>query len=325
MTRHFAHTPVLLAEVCQALQPKPGAIVVDGTVGGGGHATELIRRIQPNGHLIGIDSDPVALQAARAGIDALLEQETIQACYTLVHGNFRDIAAIVQDQQCDVVDGILLDIGVSSYQLDTPERGFSFQVDGPLDMRLDPTQGYTAADLVNSLDEQELAHIIYHYGEERHSRRIARAIVERRRHQPIETTGALCDIVVQAIQGKPKTHRAHADKAPRWHGSLHPATRTFQAVRIAVNHELDSLEQALPQAVSVLRLGGRVAVISFHSLEDRIVKQFFRAESGYGMSDSAARPVRLHIMTKKPLVAGEAERQSNPRSRSAKLRVAERI
>lgn len=325
MTLNFAHTPVLLAEVCQALQPKPGALFVDGTIGGGGHATELIRHIQPNGYLIGIDSDPAALQAARAYIDAHLGQETTQGCYTLVHGNFRDIAAIVQAQQCHAVDGILLDIGVSSYQLNTPERGFSFQADGPLDMRLDPTQAYTAADLVNSLDEQELAHTIYHYGEERHARRIARAIVERRRHQPIETTGDLCDIVVQTVQGKHKTQRARAAKAPRWHGSLHPATRTFQAVRIAVNHELDSLEQVLPQAVSLLRRGGRVAVISFHSLEDRIVKQFFRAESGYGMSDNAARPVRLQIMTKKPLMASEDEQQSNPRSRSAKLRVAERI
>jgi 16S rRNA (cytosine1402-N4)-methyltransferase len=212
------------------------------------------------------------------------------------------------------VDGILLDLGVSSHQLDTPERGFAFGSDGPLDMRLDPTSGPTAADLVNNLDERELADLIYHYGEERASRRIARWIVEQRQQQPFTTTGELATLVARAVRRSSKGRQ-----------SIHPATRTFQALRIAVNRELEQLEAALPQAVELLQPGGRLAVISFHSLEDRIVKTFFRAESGYGGSEAPDQPVRLRIITKKPLEASEDEVRANPRSRSARLRVAERL
>jgi 16S rRNA (cytosine1402-N4)-methyltransferase len=211
----------------------------------------------------------------------------------------------------DVVDGILLDLGVSSHQLDTAQRGFAFSSDGPLDMRLDPTRGPTAADLVNGLDEVALADIIFRYGEERGSRRIARLIVERRQQAPFTRTAELAALVARAIG------RGGRDR-------IHPATRTFQALRIAVNAELEQLEAALPQAVELLRSGGRLAVISFHSLEDRIVKLFFRAESGYGGSANE-RPARLRIITKKPIEAGEAELAANPRARSAKLRVAEKL
>ncbi|NCC32685.1 MAG: 16S rRNA (cytosine(1402)-N(4))-methyltransferase RsmH, partial [Chloroflexia bacterium] len=200
---------------------------------------------------------------------------------------------------------------VSSYQLDTPERGFSFRADGPLDMRLDPTRGPTAADLIAELSEQQLADLIYRYGEERGSRRIARLIVERRRGTPITTTAALADLITQAI-------------GRGGHDRIHPATRTFQALRIAVNDELEQLASVLPQAVALLRSGGRLAVISFHSLEDRIVKQFFRDESGYGGSMNERTP-QLRIITRKPIVAGPDERDVNPRARSAKLRVAEKL
>jgi 16S rRNA (cytosine1402-N4)-methyltransferase len=213
----------------------------------------------------------------------------------------------------DEVDAIVLDLGVSSYQLDTPQRGFAFSSDGPLDMRLDPTQGPTAADLLADLDERELADIIYRYGEERGSRRIARRIVEQRQRQSLTRTSELAELVRKALGGAARR------------GGIHPATRTFQALRIAVNRELENLEAVLPQAVELLRPGGRLAVISFHSLEDRIVKQFFRAESGYGGSEAPDRPVRLHIVTRKPVTASEAEIQANPRSRSARLRVAERV
>lgn len=310
-TRTYAHTPVLLTEVLESLQPQPGKRYIDSTVGGGGHAAALLQQIQPNGRLLGIDADPAALQAARAAFESLGAVRVPPERYTLVQAHFDTIGAVARAQGFDMVDGILFDLGVSSHQIDTPERGFSFSVDGPLDMRLDPTQGPTAAELVAELSEQELADILYHYGEERHARRIARRIVEQRRRQPITTTGELAHLVLQAMPGR--------------RGRIHPATRTFQALRIAVNRELERLELALPQAVELLRPGGRLALISFHSLEDRIVKQFFRAESGYGGSEAADRPVRLRIITKKPIEPDEAELRSNPRSRSARLRVAERV
>jgi len=201
----------------------------------------------------------------------------------------------------------LLDLGVSSYQLDTPERGFSFAADAPLDMRLDPTQGETAADLVNEMPEAELADLIFNYGEERGARRVARLVAEARRKRPITSTAELAGLVERALGGR--------------HGKIHPATRTFQALRIAVNRELESLETALPQAIELLAPGGRIAVIAFHSLEDRIAKLFFRAESGYGGSERN----QLAIVTKKPIVAAADEARSNPRSRSAKLRIAEKL
>lgn len=308
MQATFTHISVLPDEVQQALQPRPGGVYLDGTLGGGGHALALLRAAQPGGRLLGIDADAAAITAA----GARLQQAGLPpSSYTLHHGRFGDLAAVARAHSFSAVDGILLDLGVSSHQLDTAERGFSFSADGPLDMRLDPSRGATAADLVNTLHETDLADLIFRYGEERHSRRIARAIAERRRSAPFTRTAELAALVARAA-------------GRGGHDRIHPATRTFQALRIAVNAELDQLESALPQAIDLLRPGGRLAVISFHSLEDRIVKLFFRAESGYGGSANE-RPVRLRIITRKPVEAGEAEVAANPRSRSAKLRVAERL
>ncbi|NJN17178.1 MAG: 16S rRNA (cytosine(1402)-N(4))-methyltransferase RsmH [Oscillochloris sp.] len=308
MSAPFQHVSVLPDQVQMVLQPQPGGVYLDGTLGGGGHALALLAAAQPDGRLLGIDADPAALAATAA---RMTELGLPAAQATLVHGRFADMAAIAAQAGISAFDGILLDLGVSSHQLDTAERGFSFNTAGPLDMRLDPTQGPTAADLVNTLEERELADLIYRYGEERGSRRIARLIGERRRTQPFITTADLAAVVARAIG------RGSRDR-------IHPATRTFQALRIAVNAELDQLEAALPQAVELLRPGGRLAVISFHSLEDRIVKQFFRAESGYGGSANP-KPPQVVIVTKKPLVADESEIARNPRARSAKLRVAERL
>jgi 16S rRNA (cytosine1402-N4)-methyltransferase len=297
----FRHVPVLLAEVIAGLAPQPGGCYIDGTLGGGGHAAAILAASAPDGRLLGIDADPAALAAAGARL------APFGARAALAHGNVRDLKSMAQAAGFVPVDGIVLDLGVSSHQLDTPERGFSFLADAPLDMRMDPTTGETAADLINGLPEVALADLIYRYGEERGSRRIARFVVEVRRKQPITTTGELAAIVERALGGR--------------HGKVHPATRTFQALRIAVNRELESLEAALPQAVELLGPGGRLAVIAFHSLEDRIVKHFFRAESGYGGEGATT---RLRIVTKKPIEAGEEERQANSRARSAKLRIAER-
>jgi 16S rRNA (cytosine1402-N4)-methyltransferase len=304
----FQHVSVLPKEVLEALAPRPGGIYLDGTLGGGGHATAVLTAAQPGGRLLGIDADPAALAAAQA---RLTGSGLPAASFILHHGRFGDMAAIAQGHGLQEVDGILLDLGVSSYQLDTPARGFSFAADGPLDMRLDPTRGPTAADLLNGLDEVSLADLIYRYGEERGSRRIARLVVERRGQAPFTSTAELAALVARAVG------RGGRDR-------IHPATRTFQALRIAVNGELTQLEAALPQAVALLRPGGRLAVISFHSLEDRIVKLFFRAESGYGGSMNEQTP-RLNILTRKPLEAGDEEVARNPRARSAKLRVAERL
>lgn len=306
----YDHQPVLLDEVQTLLQPAAHRRYIDGTLGGGGHAALLLQQAQPGGSLLGIDADPAAIQAAAARLAAVAPP----ASFTLVHGRFGDLASLAQASGFAQVDGILLDLGVSSHQLDTPERGFAFSAQGPLDMRLDPTQGPTAADLLADLDEKALADVLYQYGEERASRRIARRIVEQRQQQPITTTAALAELVARALARPGKRHTG-----------IHPATRTFQALRIAVNRELEQLESALPQAVDLLRPGGRLAVISFHSLEDRRVKTFFRAESGYGGSQAPDTPVRLHIITRKPITAGDDEVRANPRSRSAKLRVAERL
>lgn len=300
----FYHVPVLLSEVIGGLAPHAGGRYIDGTLGGGGHALATLAASSPDGRLLGIDTDPAALAAAHTRLGSYVTRAA------LVRGNFRDIGAIAEANGFSEVDGILLDLGVSSHQLDTAERGFSFQTDAPLDMRLDPDGPTTAADLVNDLPENELADVLYRYGEEHASRRIARFVAEQRRKEPITTTGALAEIISRALGGK--------------RGKIHPATRTFQGLRIAVNGELDSLEYALPQAVALLKPGGRLAVITFHSLEDRIVKQFFRAEAGKG-PDHDDRPVRLRIITAKPLVARAEEQRTNPRSRSAKLRIAERI
>jgi 16S rRNA (cytosine1402-N4)-methyltransferase len=276
-------------------------------VGGGGHARGLLETSGPDGQLLGLDIDPVAVELARQRLAPFGDRVLI------VQGNFAQLAEIADRYGFRPVDGILLDLGLSSHQLTSAERGFSFQLDGPLDMRFDPTQGETAADLVNRLSEKELAEVLWRYGEEPAARRIARAIVAAR---PLETTGQLAAIVSRAVPGRRRRHKA---------------TRTFQALRIAVNRELDQLEAALPQAVDILAPGGRIAVIAFHSLEDRIVKEFFRRES----QDCICPPeilecvcdhkATLKLVTRKPLRPTEAEVQRNPRIRSARLRIAERI
>jgi 16S rRNA (cytosine1402-N4)-methyltransferase len=283
------------AEVLDALRPAPGGTYVDCTVGAGGHAVAILEASAPGGRLLGIDTDPSALAIAAARLAPFGDR------VRLVQRNFRELQHVLSETQTTAPDGILLDLGVSSMQLDRPERGFSFQADGPLDMRLDQTAGRTAADLVNTLPERELADLIFRYGEERYSRRVARAIVGRRSSARFERTADLAHTV--------------ASRVGRGGGrGIHPATRTFQALRIAVNDELGGLEEVLPQAADALAPGGRLAVISFHSLEDRIVKQFLRS-----------RPETLAILTKKPIVASPEEQRGNPRSRSAKLRFAEKL
>jgi 16S rRNA (cytosine1402-N4)-methyltransferase len=298
----FEHTPVLLDATLDGLAVRVGGTYIDGTVGGGGHAEAILAR--GAARLLGIDQDPAALAAARERLQPYAER------VTFVHGNFADIGTLAQAHGFRAADGILLDIGVSSHQLDSAERGFSFNSDAPLDMRMNQTGGPTAADLVNTLPERELADVIYRYGEERASRRIARLIVERRRAAPIERTTELAELVTRALGGQS--------------GRIHPATRTFQALRIAVNDELDVLERALPAAANLLAVGGRFAVITFHSLEDRIVKHFFRRAAGREQPADDNMP-RLALINRKPIVADREEARRNRRSRTAKLRVAERV
>jgi 16S rRNA (cytosine1402-N4)-methyltransferase len=291
----FQHIPVLRDDVIAALAPQAGGWYIDGTLGGAGHAAALLGAA-PDARLLGIDCDPAALAAARARLQPWAER------VTLVHGNFRDLGRIAAEAGITHADGILLDLGVSSHQLDHAARGFSFMHDAPLDMRLDPTAAYSAADLLADADERQLADLIYRYGEEPASRRIARSIVEQRRRAPIHTTGELAALVVRALGGR--------------RGKIHPATRTFQALRIAVNGELASLEAVLPQAIALLRPGGRFAVIAFHSLEDRLVKHGLR---------QAAHDGHVQVLTRRPIAAGDDEIRQNPRSRSAHLRVARRL
>ena len=293
-----SHIPVLLEEVLRWLVQRPGGRYLDCTVGLGGHADALLERAGPDAGLVGLDRDEEALAVSRER----LHRWGARAC--LAHAHYRELANQAEILGEGRFDGILFDLGVSSMQLDDARRGFSFQVDGPLDMRMDQTQSQTAADLVNQLPEEQLADVIYRYGEERYSRRIARAIARERKVHPLLTTSQLAEVVRRAV---PRAYR---------HGRLHCATRTFQALRIAVNRELDDLAESLRRAAERLAPGGRLCVISFHSLEDRIVKQTFR--------ELAAGPApRLSILTKKPVTATEAECAVNPRARSAKLRVAE--
>ena len=290
------------------MQPQNGGLYVDGTLGAGGHARGILEACAPDGRLLGLDVDPQALAIARK-ILAPYEHRIhlAQASYTSLSKQLEKIGWVA-------VDGIVLDLGASSMQFDTPERGFSFMEDAPLDMRFGPHVPQTAADLVNKLSERELADLIYRYGEERDSRRIARAIV---RARPVHTTREL----VSAIQAV--SHR----RGER----LNPATRTFQALRIAVNEELASIEAVLPQAVEALTPGGRLAVISFHSLEDRIVKDFMRQQSRdlvnppYERIYETERKATLKEVNRKPITPSEAEIQNNPRARSAKLRIAEKL
>jgi 16S rRNA (cytosine1402-N4)-methyltransferase len=291
------HVPVLTAEVLGYLRPARGGLFVDCTVGLGGHTRALLEA--GASRVLGLDRDRDALAAARTALSAWSDR------VELIHADYRTIDAVLDARGIEAIDGALADLGVSSLQLDVAGRGFSFQRDEPLDMRMDASAGATAAELVAHASESELADTIYAYGEERFSRRIARAIVSERAAAPIATTGRLAAIVRRAVP-----HRGYS--------RIDPATRTFQALRIWVNRELEGLDQFLVSAVRRLRSDARLVVISFHSLEDRIVKHTFRA-----LEKSAEAAVR--VLTKKPVVAGEAELQNNPRARSAKLRAAERV
>ncbi len=286
------HIPVLLNEVVQWLEPRPGAVLVDGTMGGGGHTRALATLVGPEGRVISLDRDGDAIERTRKTLGDLP--------VTIVPANFANLPEVLEELQIERVDGVVLDLGLSSDQLADENRGFSFSADGPLDLRFDPERGEPASRLVNRLKTEHLADLIYAYGEERQSRRIARAITEQRRQAPIETAGQLAEIVRRASRG------------PRKKGQIDPATRTFQALRIAVNEELKSLEIALRRIPDCLNVGGRLGIISFHSLEDRRVKEAFRDDE------------RLEPLTKKPIRPGDEECRENPRSRSAKFRVARR-
>ena len=289
------HVSVLLKEAIDFLAVRRGGTYIDATVGLGGHSYEIARRLGAAGHLIGLDKDPAALEIARR---KMAPRGSDWPTITLLHRSFAEIAT---GEQAASIDGILADVGVSSLQLDDATRGFSFQAEGPLDMRMDPHSERTAEQVVNHLDERQLADVIYEFGEERRSRRIARAIC---RSRPIRTTAQLADVISAA---------ARPMKAER----IHPATRTFQALRIFVNRELEDLKALLAAAPQILKPGGRIVVISFHSLEDRIVKDAFRQGANQDMG--------YRILTKKPVTASPDESDRNPRARSAKLRAAERI
>lgn len=301
------HVPVLLQTIITAIQPKPAGRYIDGTLGAGGHSFEILQASAPDGELIGFDLDPQALELARNRLAIFGKRVHI------IQASYLQMMAEAERMSWMAVDGILLDFGVSSMQLDTAERGFSFMNEGPLDMRFSPEAIQSAADLVNTLQEDELADIIFRYGEDRLSRRIARVIVNNR---PIHTTGELANLILKNIGKKER---------------IHPATRTFQALRIAVNNELESVEKVIPMAVKLLKPGGRLAAISFHSLEDRIVKEYFRRES----TDCICPPrqpvctcnhkAMIKEINRKPLVANEDEMQLNSRARSAKLRIVEKL
>ena len=301
------HRPVLYQEIIHALQPFSPGRYVDGTVGAGGHARGILEACAPQGQLLGLDLDPQALALARETLAPFGQRAHLaQASYTSLPHQLSLLG-------WDALDGIVLDLGLSSMQLDTPERGFSFQHDAPLDMRFSPENPTTAATVVNTMDEAELAELLYRYGEEPNGHRIARAIVKAR---PLQTTRELAEAV--------------ASVSPR-KGRVHPATQTFQALRIAVNEELTSVAEVLPKAVSALRSGGRLAVISFHSLEDRIVKEFFREQSRDLVNPpfepiyAQERKAILKEVNRKPILPSETEIADNPRARSAKLRIAEKL
>jgi len=306
----FVHKPVMVAEVLNALRPRADGRYADGTVGGAGHAAAILDASSPTGWLFGCDRDGVAVEAARRRLAAFAGR------YEIRRGNFSELAGWVPAGSCD---GVLLDLGVSSPQLDTADRGFSFQQEGPLDMRMDARQAMTAADLVNGAGEAELARIFWEFGGERDSRRLARAIVHDRAGRKFETTRQLAELIERI--------------SPRRGKKTHPATQVFQALRIAVNDEIGSLERGLEGALRILIPGGRLAVITFHSLEDRVVKAFGRARArDYtftgGMDVPELREPRtpeMKLVTRKAIMPGEAEQAENPRSRSAQLRVMEKI
>jgi 16S rRNA (cytosine1402-N4)-methyltransferase len=309
----FRHLSVLPDEVIQFLKPQPGGTYLDGTLGGGGHAGLVLERCTPGGILVGIDQDQEALQAAGRRL------ADFGTATRLVHGNFGELKQHLDRLEIPALDGFILDLGVSSHQLDSAGRGFSFQQDAPLDMRMDTSCGKTAADLLNDLPEPELERIIRDYGEERWAKRIALFIVKARQETPIEKTLQLVDIIKGAV---PKA---------KWDERIHPATRTFQAIRIAVNRELENLEKGLRAALDHLKPEGRGVVISFHSLEDRIVKHLFR-EYASGCTCPRNFPVcacnntpRVQVLTGRPVTATPQELEINPRSRSAKLRAVKKL
>ena len=309
----FSHRSVLLDECMQGLAIKPDGVYLDGTAGGGGHSSEIARHLSDDGLLIAIDQDETAV----AVVTERLSSFGLRA--RVVRNNFCELRAVCKEQGIDEIDGLLLDLGVSSYQLDTPERGFSYQADAPLDMRMDERKSLSAYEVVNTYSQEKLKKILFDYGEERYAPAIAAAIVKQREKHPIETTAELSDLIKYAI---PPAARE---------GGHHPAKRSFQAIRIEVNAELDVIEPAIRDAVSLLRRGGRIAIITFHSLEDRIVKQTF-ADLASGCTCPRDFPIcvcgkkpLVKVVTKKPILPSKEELEENPRSRSAKLRVAEKL
>ncbi|MEA5048845.1 MAG: 16S rRNA (cytosine(1402)-N(4))-methyltransferase RsmH [Eubacteriales bacterium] len=313
MSDVFHHIPVLLSEVLTLLAPERGGTFLDGTLGGGGHAEAVLRRLPESGRLIGIDRDWEAVRAAKDRLSGYGDR------FTALHGNFFQMKELLSGIGIGEVNGILLDLGVSSYQLDTPERGFSYKNDAPLDMRMDTTAPLTAREIVNTYSQEALANVLWEYGEERFSRRIAERICRLREQYPIENTLQLADIVREAIPAKYRNEPQH------------PARRTFQALRIEVNGELKELDAAVEQACDLLQKGGRLCIITFHSLEDRIVKQAFRRfENPCTCPPSApicicGKVPKAKILTKKPLTASDEEAAENSRSNCAKLRCIEKI
>jgi 16S rRNA (cytosine1402-N4)-methyltransferase len=307
------HRPVLLHPLIHSLHPRPGQTFVDGTLGGGGYVAAFLERIRPGGRILAIDHDPAALAAARERFAADLDTVAI------AHGDFAQMEAIAASHGIDGVDGVMLDLGLSSMQLDDPQRGFSFRFDGPLDMRMDPAEGASAADIANRWPEADLAALIRTYGEERFARSIAAAMVRSRDDQPISSTTQLREIVERTI--------------PRrfWPKRIHPATRTFQALRIEVNHELESLTSGLQAAIRILRPGGRLGVVSFHSLEDTIVKNALHVSAQNCLCPpqqthcTCAHRASLLLLSRKAIKPDAAELAANPRARSARLRVAEKL
>ncbi|MGN0305127.1 MAG: 16S rRNA (cytosine(1402)-N(4))-methyltransferase RsmH [Lachnospiraceae bacterium] len=308
----FKHTSVLLKETIEGLNIRPEGIYVDGTLGGGGHAYQVCKRLT-NGKFVGIDQDEAAIEAAGERLKAFQDKVTI------VRSNYSSLKSILQQQNIQKVDGILLDLGVSSYQLDTAERGFSYQYDSPLDMRMDQRQRLTAKDIVNDYSEMELYRVIRDYGEDQFAKNIAKHIVQARREQPIETTGQLNELIKAAIPAKIRAVGGH------------PGKRTFQAIRIECNRELEVLKDSLEDMIEVLNPGGRLCIITFHSLEDRIVKTMFRRNENpcicppHFPACVCGLQARGRVLTKKPILPSEEEMKENSRSKSAKLRIFERI
>jgi 16S rRNA (cytosine1402-N4)-methyltransferase len=301
---------VLAGEVLSLLITAKHGVYVDGTLGGGGHAEAILNQLDATGILVGLDADDDAIRFARSRLARFGERAVLRK------GNFKNLASILAENRIERIDGLLLDLGVSSYQLDEPSKGFSYRSDAPLDLRLDKTQTFTAGDVINRYEERRLADVLWNYGEEKNSRRIARAIVQSRARKPIESTRELADVIEKTVQD---------------HFLNKTLARVFQAIRIEVNNELENLRQGLASAIGILKTGGRIAVISYHSLEDRIVKDFFRSAAATSdvhrskfLPPELLSP-KLKILTKKVVEPSASEIRTNPRSRSAKLRVAEKL